>query len=245
MLVILLGMIAFAVDLGYVALARTQLQAAADATALAAAANVNQPQSTMVAAAQYFASQQAVAGRAVQVNSSDILYGNWDVSSRTFTSSSTPGNAMQVTVRTNQTNGGKTGLFFGRIFGLASVSESATAVATVNPRDIAFVIDLSGSMNDDTQPDNTSGIDSSYPGSGTNLINQIYGDFGWSATYPNEPSQYIGQTLSNPTVSKQSSESNTLALISSTTGPLSKSGIASTYKILSTRQFLHAHHEGI
>ena len=33
-----------------------------------------------------------------------------------------------------------------------SVNQQASAVAAVNPRDIAFVIDLSGSMNDDTSP---------------------------------------------------------------------------------------------
>jgi Flp pilus assembly protein TadG len=232
MLVILVAMIAFAVDLGYVAMARTQLQAAADATALAAAANVNQPQAGMIAATQYFGSQQAVAGRKVQVNSNDILYGNWDVSSRTFTQSSTPGNAMKVTVRTDQNNGGQTALFFGRVLGLSGVNESASAVATVNPRDIAFVIDLSGSMNDDTQPDDTSGIDQDYPGAGTRMINQVYGDLGWATTYPNEPSQYIGQTLSG--VTKKSSESTTLSQFTSTTGPLSKSTIPSTYRILST-----------
>ena len=32
----------------------------------------------------------------------------------------------------------------------------------MNPRDIAFVIDLSGSMNDDTEPDNTAGINSNF-----------------------------------------------------------------------------------
>ena len=237
MLVILIAMIAFAVDLGYVALARTQLQSAADVSALAAAANVNQSKSDMVAITQYFASQQTVAGRPVQVNSNDVLYGNWDIASRSFsppTGSSIPGNAIKVTVWANQANGGQTALFFGRVLGLSGVNESASAVATVNPRDIAFVIDLSGSMNDDTQPDNTPGIDHDYPGVGTRMINDVYSDFGWSATYPNEPSQYIGQTLSNPTVSKQSSESNTLALITSTTGPLSKSGISSTYRILST-----------
>ena len=53
--VILLGMIAFAVDIGYLALGRTQLQASADAAALAAAGTASQSKSTMVAVAQQFA----------------------------------------------------------------------------------------------------------------------------------------------------------------------------------------------
>ena len=213
-------------------MARTQLQAAADASALAAAANVNQTQATMVAVTQYIGSRQQVAGRMASVNSNDILYGNWDVSSCTFTQSSTPGNAVQVTVRADQNNGGQVGLFFGRLFGLTGATDSATAVATTNPRDICFVIDLSGSMNDDTQPDSTASINSSYPGSGTTMINNVYSDFGWNATYGSEPTQYIGQTLSG--VTKGSSESNTLSQITSASGPLSKSTIPSQYRILST-----------
>ena len=62
------------------------------------------------------------------------------------------GTAVKVTVRTDAASGGATSLFFGRLFGLNSVNQQASAVAAVNPRDIAFVVDLSGSMNDDTDP---------------------------------------------------------------------------------------------
>ena len=78
-------------------------------------------------------------------------------------------------MRTNAANGGSTGLFFGRIFGKSSQDQSATAIATMNPRDIAFVVDLSGSMNDDTTPSSSS--------SSTSLIQHVYDDFGFG-TYP-------------------------------------------------------------
>ena len=70
MCVILLGMIAFAVDIGYLAEARTQLQAAADSAALAAAAVANQGQSTAFQVANSVAGNNLVAGRAVQIASS-------------------------------------------------------------------------------------------------------------------------------------------------------------------------------
>jgi hypothetical protein len=205
MLVILLAMIAFAVDLGYVALARTQLQTAADTTALAAAANVNQSQASMVATAQYFGSQQTVAGRPVQVNSTDILYGNWNASSvppafTRSTPSTTPGNAVQVTVWANQANGGQTPLFFGRLLGVSGVNESASAVATMNPRDIAFVIDLSGSMNDDTSPDSST--------SSSSLMQTVYTEFNFG-TYPGT-SQKIASALGGTTFSGLKSTSGLL-----------------------------------
>jgi hypothetical protein len=51
------------------------------------------------------------------------------------------------------------------------VNQEASAVAAVNPRDIAFVVDLSGSMNDDTDPGSPS------------LMQKIYDEFGFGP-YP-------------------------------------------------------------
>ena len=55
------------------------------------------------------------------------------------------------------------------------MNQQASAVAAVNPRDIAFVIDLSGSMNDDTSP----GSSTSSP----SLMQTVYNEFGFG-TYP-------------------------------------------------------------
>ena len=230
LLVVMIAMIAFAVDIGYLGLARTQLQVAADSAALAAAATAGKSRGEMETVAKSFASANKVAGRNVQLSSSDIIYGTWNTTTRTFAPSATPSNAVKVITRADDANGGKVGLFFGGIFGVKGQTESASAIATMNPRDIAFVIDLSGSMNDDTEPDNTSSINGTYgSGIGSNLINQVYADFGYNATYGSEPSQYIGQGLSG--VSKKSSESSTLSQLTSTSGPLSNASIPSQYRI--------------
>ena len=118
----------------------------------------------------------------------------------TFTPSASLGNAVRVTVRTSHGTGGETPLFFAKVFGKSSMTQEASAVATANPRDIAFVVDLSGSMNDDTDPNNTASINSryaadGYPTIGTDLLNQVYSDFGYPVTYPTEPKQSIGQPL--------------------------------------------------
>ena len=158
------------------------------------------------------------------MNASDVRLGIGNDIADFHLVTSAPATAVQVTVWTDANNGGQTALFFGNLFGISGVTQTASAVATMNPRDIAFVVDLSGSMNDDTQPSDTATINSNfasqgYPTIGTDLLNQVYADFGYDVTYPNEPSQYIGQTL--PGVTKTSYESSTLSQISSTSGPLS------------------------
>ena len=91
-------------------------------------------------------------------------------------------------MRTNAANGGSTGLFFGRIFGKSSQDQSATAVATMNPRDIAFVVDLSGSMNDDTTPSSSTFSSS--------LMQAVYTNFNFG-TYPGSNASAQSSTLTS------------------------------------------------
>ena len=187
MLVFLLGFVAFAVDLGYIGMVRTQLQTAADAAALAAAGSSGESQAGMVQIAQQFADANMAAGRHVQLNAGDVELGSWDANTKTFTPmpAGQLGTAIKVTVRTDANSGGETKLFFGRLFGLSSLAQKASAIATVNPRDIAFVVDLSGSMNYDTNPTMSS--------FNSGLAQQVYDDFGFG-NYPGN-SQYAGQPL--------------------------------------------------
>jgi Flp pilus assembly protein TadG len=182
LLTVMLAMIAFAIDIGVLCLARTQLQVAADSAALAAAGSSNLSKSDMVKIAQSFAQYYQVAGRSVILNSSDVQFGIWDVGTGAFTQSSSQGTAIKVTVRTSSKSGGETPLFFGRILGKASAAQEASAIAVVNPRDIAFVVDTSGSMNDDSTPGASSAK--------TSLIQAVYDDFGFG-TYPGT-SQTLG-----------------------------------------------------
>lgn len=232
MAIVVLGIIAFAVDIGYIALARTQLQVAADSAALAAAASTHLPRAEMEAVARRFAGSNTAAGRPVELASSDIEYGTWDTATRTFTPSASPGNAVRVTARADRSTGGEIALFFGRVFGLTSVPGHASAVAVTNPRDIAFVVDLSGSMNDDTNPDNTDQINRTfaplgYPNIGTTLMQQVYNDFGYG-TFPGT-TQCIGQPLGVTT-----SKGDPLTQLTQVGGVLSASSIPSQYRITSS-----------
>ena len=168
--IVMLGMVAFAVDLGYIGMVKTQLQAAADSAALAAAGASNLSQDGMVQVAQAFAQYHQVAGRKVVLNTGDVQFGTWDTTSKTFTVAlaGQMETAVRVTVKADAASGGNVGLFFGRVLGVNSVGSTASAVAMVNPRDICFVVDLSGSMNDDTTPGSGS--------ASSTLIQAVYDD---------------------------------------------------------------------
>ncbi len=218
LIVVLLGMIAFALDLGYIFMARTQLQTAADSAALAAAGAMGQSQSIATNEAAKFAAYNCIENHSVQLASSDVVYGTWDKNSNTFTPvGGEPGNAAQVTAHADGTSNKAIPMFFGRIFNVASVNMQAKATATCNPRDICFVVDLSGSMNNDTDPNNTSSIDASYPGVGTTMMTDIFNDFGYGS-FSGAQSESIGAPLGKSlSVLKGTSTNNPLLDYNNTT----------------------------
>lgn len=225
----MVGMLAFSIDSGYMLVVKSQLQSAADSAAMAAASVMGSTQTDPIATGKTYGAYHKAGGVTVNLATSDIEYGTWDTTARTFTPTSTVSNAIRVTARRNSSTGGN-GLFFGRIFGVSSFSTTAQAIAMGNPRDICFVVDLSGSMNDDTSTGY--GSSPSYRSSGYTSIYQsmlqtVYTNLNFG-TYPGT-TQTIGQPLSSSTTWSGSGSNG----IYSTSGPLSKSTISSTYRILS------------
>jgi hypothetical protein len=213
---------AFAVDLGQVLLVRTQLQAAADSAALAAAsrqASGSAPLNTPSRRTGHSGSGKTEAGP----NRTDVELGSWNVQTRTFTPSDAMGNAVKVTVRTDSATTGNRPLFFASIFNKLDFSRKASAVATINPRNIAFVVDLSGSMNDDTEPAwATSLIDAtfdseSYPNAGRKLMQRLFADFGYGE-YPGTL-QYLGQPWEVPW------DKHAYAELTKDNGPLARNSV--------------------
>ena len=220
---------------------KTQLQVAADSAAMAAAANMSATQSQMDTIAQQFAAYHQAGGKAVTLQNSDIQYGLWDSTSRTFTSSSQAGNAIKITARRDSTTGGNN-TFFGRIFGVNTFNVTASAVALGNPRDICFVVDLSGSMNRDTWTGYGSSPSYRSPSYATSIytsmMQQIFSDFNFG-TYPGT-SQTLGQNVGATSWSNLYSSSGPLSHSSVTVLGITMT-IPSTYKIVradstSTRQ---------
>jgi Flp pilus assembly protein TadG len=146
-LVIVLGFVGLGLDSGSVLSAKQQLQAAADAAALAGAALVETDptagdpstpyQVTRQAAVDIAASNQA-AKSPVQLNhnygntsAGDIVVGTWDATTNLFTPGTTSPNAVKVTARRNASaGGGPLDLLFGQAFSKPTVDLERTAIAT-------------------------------------------------------------------------------------------------------------------
>lgn len=145
MLTALVGMAGAAVDLGMIYTARSQLQNAADAAALAAADTIITYDGTFIAQVDYdgaWATAQQIAGanQAIGVNlallESDFVVGKWDPDTGTWVStgaSDNPAdiNAVQVTVRRDELANSPVGTFFAGIVGVDQVGLQATARAYI------------------------------------------------------------------------------------------------------------------
>ena len=226
LMVMIFAFVAFAIDLGYMALVRTQLQNTADAASLAAAAYI--PNDTAAASneAKRFAGYEMAAGKNITSESVKVDFGAWDSRYRQFNTTPQPGNAVRVTVERGINKGGEVPLFFAPVLGIKTVNCSASAVAMTNPRDICFVVDLSGTMNNDTEPcwatNEIANVFNSQVAA--DVMQKVYNDFTFG-TFPGTL-EYVGQRLSGV-----AQDNYAYAEMTKNNGPLTQSSIASTYKI--------------
>lgn len=165
----LFGFVALAVDLGMLAVSRTQSQNGADVSALVGTRTLNNrdgvlynnlPAAVAAAAASVTANPHMsghFAGSQVsKIEAGQYLY---DATSQTFrvNSWSTVGGAAGGSPYANVPGGGSwTAMrvtisvaqptYFMRVFGVTSMPSGAVATAVYRPRDIAFVLDMTGSM---------------------------------------------------------------------------------------------------
>lgn len=157
---VIMGMGALAIDLGAMYSAMSELQVAADSAALAAAAHLGDegadgmtPQEAAAAAAAEFAAKNYVAGQAPAVAQEDVVFGKavlGDDGKFSFTPDPENCDSVRVTVRPG-TDDGSIPMMFAGIFDFDDKALWASATAMLIPRDIAVVIDLSNSMNHDSQ----------------------------------------------------------------------------------------------
>ncbi|MBJ6751044.1 TadE/TadG family type IV pilus assembly protein [Geomonas anaerohicana] len=151
MIVVLVGFVSLAVDMGYMYVAKGQLQNAADAAALAGAAmNLSVP-TDVKAKAKEFAAANKAAGDPVVITDDDVTVGNWEAKTSTFTAPPLPSgkvvNAVKVVARRTEAGAtaaeqGRVHTFFGNIFSLlpgggegwAEMSAAAQAIASRPPR---------------------------------------------------------------------------------------------------------------
>lgn len=162
-LVALMGLIALAVDIGLIAVARTQAQNAADIAALSGARALNGDQSAnynlanSVSTARNSATYNKILNEPISASQVTVRTGvykydpaalrfNPDPASFTTSTSAAPPSgggswtATEATISMNQPT------YFARVIGINSFNVGATATAVHRPRDIALVLDFSLSM---------------------------------------------------------------------------------------------------
>jgi hypothetical protein len=177
--VALIGLIALAVDIGMVAVARSQCQLAADAAAMAGARTINGnsvgnynvgsvPGNAVAAAVTNQVLSQYVAGDPKNVNTVNAYtYSSGQVTVQVgsyayvWNDSNVATEGFQVAVPRTGTEpysavvatvNGQGSYGFGRIFGMKTFNTTGTATAVHRPRDVMIVMDLSGSMRFESLP---------------------------------------------------------------------------------------------
>jgi Flp pilus assembly protein TadG len=152
LLVPLLGLLAFGIDAGWIALTKTELQNAADAAALAGAGQLmngyvlynlpgetnqagilNTAKTNAIAQAKLVATRNgAGAVKALVLNDADVEFGFTDAQGAYSTLAQHGGypNTVKVVLRRDNSANTPLTLFFGRIVGMNSTTVSATAAAT-------------------------------------------------------------------------------------------------------------------
>ena len=152
MMVILIAMTVFAIDIAFMQLTRTELRTSTDAAARAASEALVRTQDVdqARAAARRVAAENPVFGEPLLLADSDIVFGSAAanaVGDFTFQAGAEPTNAVRVNGRrTDSSPSGNVRLFLGNILGTPTFQPNFTATSTSFVRDIALVLDRSGSM---------------------------------------------------------------------------------------------------
>jgi Flp pilus assembly protein TadG len=144
-LLVLMGFAALAIDVGYLKIARNELQTAADAAALAGARKLVP---YLRPGVPNWTDGHTEAGNRISLNKAvgktlsqaTVAYGYWDVASTTqkdvqlsSAGMGTPLPAVQVTVAKNASeNGGPIRTFFAGLLGIPTANSSAKAVAVIS-----------------------------------------------------------------------------------------------------------------
>lgn len=169
-MVVILAIVALALDVSYLSLTKTQLQGAADAAALAGAMELSGTEDPATVRANALSAIQDVASHhhngnktSLSVDASDVTFGkmSWNSATNSFTTAwgdaQTPYNVVKVRAERDAGSGGspdnRLPLFFAPAIGHNRATIGAVATASFQPRDIMVVLDFSGSMNDDSSFD--------------------------------------------------------------------------------------------
>jgi Flp pilus assembly protein TadG/uncharacterized protein YdbL (DUF1318 family) len=153
LLVGLFGFVAFTVDVGYISMAKGQLQNATDAAALAAAQALDEGPAAARAAAKEVALANTVGKHPLVLTDEDIEFGSWDDDTGTFTAvpagNEDTADAIRIVGRLSSSRGTQLNLFFAPVIGHDNADLTSSGIGLPGngePRDLMLDIDTSGSM---------------------------------------------------------------------------------------------------
>lgn len=140
-LTVCVAAMALALDMGMVASVQTDLQRSADAAALAGARDLINSRDDAIATAREYAQLNNAGTHRLSDAEVQVEVGHWNKNTLVFQRDGTPLDAIKVTAQRQNAP-----FFFGKALGHDNYSTQADAIATVQPRDIMLVLDISGSM---------------------------------------------------------------------------------------------------
>jgi len=152
-MIVIVILAAFAINIAYLELCRTEMYVASDSASRAAGREFTVSNSTDQARirGRQAAELNTVAGKALTLTDGDFVFGRSNRDSLNSRYSFTPGgshpNAVEVTVRrTNESANGPIPVLIPNPFEVSGVNSTQTARANQTEVDIAIVLDRSGSM---------------------------------------------------------------------------------------------------
>lgn len=152
---LLLTVAALVVDGAMLYTSHADLQIAADSGALAGASALTTDPELARERAIAYAAKNFANGETVSITESDIELGDWNAEDRSFTvltgEDEIYADAVRVTAGLTEARGNPLRMAFAQAFGVGEADVEASAIAVYRPRDIVLVLDLSGSMNFDSQ----------------------------------------------------------------------------------------------
>ena len=158
MIFIFLLMSAITVNIAYMQLIRSELRTATDATVSATTESLSrtQDENKARAAGKEIALANTVGGVPCILSDSDIVFGNSVKSSSTgrysFTPNLKPYNSVRVSIsKASNSGSGAANFFFSNLVGRSKFEPSQASIASFMDRDIALVLDRSGSMSFDNR----------------------------------------------------------------------------------------------
>lgn len=156
-IIILLVGAVFSVDVAYMHMVRAELRTATDAAARAGSEELARSQSPAAAraAAATVAERNIVAGNGLTLLPEDIQVGSLQATAGRyhFVADVSPFTAVRVVGRRQASSAdGPVSLFFAKVFSANQFEPVQSATASANVRDVAIVLDVSGSMGYSSPP---------------------------------------------------------------------------------------------